>query len=64
MIKENALILLNLGFLYLDFINACCSGFSTQVKKCIQYFAVIFQESVAKNYARETMHIIACLKKI
>lgn len=64
MIKENALILLNLGFLYLDFIDTYCGGFSAQVEKCIQCFAIIFQRLVAKNSARETMHIVACLKKI
>lgn len=42
MIKENTLILLNLGLLYLDFINVCCGGFSAWVEKCIQCFAVIF----------------------
>ncbi|MCJ1349512.1 hypothetical protein MMC31_007753, partial [Peltigera leucophlebia] len=63
-IRENALIVLNLGLLYLDFIDACRGGFSARVEKCIQCFAVVFQGSAAKNYARETMHMVACLKKI
>ncbi len=34
-IRENALIVLNLGLLYLDFVDACCGGFSAQVEKCV-----------------------------
>ncbi len=56
--------MLNLGFLYLDFVDACRGGFSAQVEKYVQYFAVVFQGSASKNYAGETMHIVAYLKKI
>ncbi len=56
--------MLNLGLLYLDFVDTCHGGFSARVEKCIQYFAVVFQASASKNYAGETMHIIAYLKKI
>lgn len=54
----------NLGFLYLDFIDACCDGFSARIEKYIQYFAIVFQGSAAKNYAGKTMYIVASLKKI
>ncbi len=56
--------MLNLSILYLDFIGTCRGGFSAQVKKCVQYFAVVFQNSPLKNYTGETMHIVAYLKKI
>ncbi len=63
-IKENALIVLNLGLLYLDFVDAYCDGFNARVEKCVQCFAIIFQDLALKNYAGETMHTVACLKKI
>lgn len=63
-VQENALVLLNLGLLYLDFVDACRGGFSGRVEKCIQCFAVLFQGSVSKNYAGECMHMVACLKRI
>lgn len=34
-IKENALIVFNLGLLYLDFIDANYGGFSARSKKCV-----------------------------
>ena len=58
------MILLNLGFLYLDFIDTYCGDFNAQVEKCIQCFVIVFQGSVAKNYVGETMYIIVYLKKI
>lgn len=63
-IRENAMQLLNLGLLYLDFVNACRNGYSGRVEKCIQCFAGIFQGSRAKNYAGELLHLAACLKKV
>lgn len=63
-VRENAILLVNLGLLYLDFVDACRGGYSGRVEKCIQCFAVIFQGSSAKNYAGECLHLVACLKKI
>ena len=63
-VQENALIFLNLGLLYLDFVDACREGYSARVKKYIQCFIVIFQGSAAKNYAGKTLHLVACLKKV
>lgn len=62
--RENALIILNLGLLYLDFIDTYHSGFNTRVEKYIQCFAVIFQDLIVKNYTGKTMYIVAYLKKI
>ena len=64
LVRENALRLLNLGLLYLDFVDACRSGYSGRVEKCIQLFAIVFQGSAATNYAGECMHIVACLKRV
>lgn len=64
-IQENALRFLNLGLLYLDFVDACRGGYSGRVEKCIQSIAVIFQgTSSSKNYAGECLHLVACLKKL
>ena len=63
-IHENALVLLNLELLYLDFADACRGGYSARVEKCVRCFAVVFQGSSAKNYVGETLHLVACLKKL
>ena len=63
-IHENALILLNIGLLYLNFANACQDEYSAQVEKYIKYFAIMFQGSTAKNYAGKMLHLVACLKKL
>ena len=63
-LRENAMIMLSLGLLYLDFVDACRGGYSARVEKCIQCFAVVFQGSTSKNYAGETLHMVACLKKV
>ena len=64
LVRENALRLLNLGLLYLDFVNACRNGYSGRVEKCIQLFATVFQGSAAINYAGECLHLVACLKRV
>ena len=63
-VNKNALIMLNTGLLYLDFADACREGYSARVKKCIKCFAVLFQDSYAKNYAGEILHLTACLRKL
>ena len=64
LVRENAFHLLNIGLLYLDFVDACCNGYSKHVEKCIQLFAIVFQGSAATNYVVECLHIVACLKKV
>ena len=63
-IYKNALILLNIGLLYLDFADACREEYSARIEKCIRCFAVVFLGSYAKNYAGEMLHLTACLKKL
>lgn len=63
-VRENALLLLSYKLLYLDFVNACQKDYSGQVKKCIAYLAVIYQDSNYKNYGAELLHMVAYLKKL
>ena len=62
-IRENALLLLSCGLLYLDFVDACRKGYSGRVEKCIACLAVIYQDSNSKNYSAKLLHMVACLKK-
>ncbi len=41
-VRENALLLLNYGLLYLDFNDACRKGYSGRLEKCIACMAVIY----------------------
>lgn len=63
-VRENALLLLSSGLLYLDFVDACRKGYSGRVEKCIACLAIIYQDSNAKNYSTELLHLVACLKKL
>lgn len=63
-VRDNTLLLVNLGLLYLDFIDACRGDYNGRVEKCIQCFAIVFQGSKQVLYAGECLHIVACLKKV
>ena len=63
-VRENALLLLSYGLLYLDFVDAYQKGYSGRVEKCIACLAVIYQDSSYKNYSAELLHMVACLKKL
>lgn len=52
------------GLTYLEFTDACRGDFSGQVQKCLEYFAIIYQGFLAKNYIPETMHFIDYFKKL
>ena len=62
--RENALLLLNYGLLYLDFNDACCKGYSGRLEKCIACMAVIYQGSHQIKYSMELIHMVACMKRI
>ncbi len=62
--RKNALLLICEGIAYLDFINACQSGFSGRVEKCVQYFAILYQGSSLTNYAAETIQMVAYFKRL
>ncbi len=63
-IRENALLLLNYGLLYLDFHNACRKDYSGRLEKCIAYMAMIYQGSHQTNYSMELIHMVVCMKRI
>ena len=63
-VYENALLVMRCGLAYLDFVDACRGGYGARAQKCIEYFAILFQGSNATNYARETIHLVACFKHI
>ncbi len=63
-VRENALLLLNYGLLYLDFNDACRKGNSDRVEKCIACLAVIYQVSHQYRYSIELIHMVACMKRI
>lgn len=63
-VRENALLLLNYGLLYLDFNDACCKGYSGRVEKCIACLAVIYQGSHQTKYSMKLIHMVACMKRI
>lgn len=48
--RENALIIISCGLLYLDFRDACRKGYSVRIKKCIEMFVILFQGTNFKNY--------------
>jgi hypothetical protein len=47
-----------------NFTNAMRFGDSGMVIHCLTYFAIWFQATKKHNYAAETLHWIACIKKI
>ena len=63
-VRENALLLLNYGLLYLDFNDACRKGYSGRVEKCIACLAVIYQGSHQTKYSMKLIHMVACMKRI
>ena len=63
LVRENALLLLGMGLLYMDFVDACRNGMSGRIEQCIRCFAIIYQGTVATKYAAEMLHMVACLQK-
>ena len=63
-IRENSLLLVSYGLLYLDFDDACHKGYSGQIEQCFQVLAILIQGIRKSNYAGELIHLVACLKKI
>lgn len=64
LVRENTILLLACGLLYLDFDNACQQGYSGRVEKCIECFAVMFQATRHHNYSAELLRMVACFKKL
>src|SRR5579859_3666714 len=58
---ENITLFLHHGLLMRNFTMACRDRDSGHMVISLRYFAVWFQDSRLHNYARETLHLIACL---
>lgn len=63
-VRENSLLITNLGLLYMDFVDVCRTGHSRQIEQCIRYFAIIFQTTKSTKYVCEMMHMVACFKRL
>jgi hypothetical protein len=61
---ENAILFMQQAMVVRIFLHACRIGDSGIVVDCVSVFAVWFQATGKYNYARETIHIKACLAKL
>jgi hypothetical protein len=64
MVYENILLFAQQGMVLRTFGRAMRTGDSGIVTDCLAYFTVWFQATNKKNYARETIHWMACIKKL
>jgi hypothetical protein len=63
-VYENMLVFTQQGMVLRTFGRAMRTGDSGIVTDCLAYFTVWFQATNKKNYARETIHWMACIKKL
>jgi hypothetical protein len=63
-VQEDAILFLNSAMIYLDFLEACCYGFSGRAEKCVRFRAVMFAGSKFTIYAAQCMHLVTCLTHI
>lgn len=61
---ENAILFMQQAMVIRIFLYACRIGDSGVVVDCISVFAAWFQATGKYNYARETIHLKACLTKL
>jgi hypothetical protein len=61
---ENHLLLLQHGLVLRNFVLAMRQGDSGRVQTSLSYFTVWFQATKKHNYASETIHLTACLKRL
>jgi hypothetical protein len=61
---ENAILFMQQAMVVRIFLHACRIGDTGVVVDCISVFAVWFQATGKYNYARETIHMKACLSKL
>ena len=61
---ENAILFVQHGLMYRDFSDAIKMGDSGRVERCLEMFTIWFQATKMHNYASETLHLTACLKKL
>jgi len=63
-VHENYILFMQHVMIIRIFLHACRIGDSGVVVDCISVFAIWFQATGKHNYARETIHIKACLSKL
>ena len=61
---ENSMLFVQHGLLYREFSNAIAIGDIGAIEYCLSYFAIWLQSTDKFNYAMESAHIVACLRKI
>jgi phage gp37-like protein len=61
---ENHLLLLQHGLVLRNFVLAMRQGDTGRVRISLSYFTVWFQATKKHNYASETIHLTACLKRL
>ena len=59
---ENAILFLQHGIMYRDFVLAMRTGDVGRMECCLRMFTVWFQGSGANQYARELLHLMASIK--
>lgn len=62
--RQNALVIVSCGLLYLNFWDACRKEYSGRIEKCIECFAVLFQDTSYITYGSKIIHLVACLKHL
>ena len=63
-VHENIILFLQHGIIVRNFSHAISSGDTGRLVNSFTYLTLWFQSSDKKNYAGETMHLTACLKKL
>jgi hypothetical protein len=63
-VRENAFLFLQHGIVYNEFCEAMRYGDSGRVERCLRLFCIWFQATRQTNYAMETIHMVACLRKV
>jgi hypothetical protein len=61
---ENVILFMQQGLVLRSFALAMRTGDSGMVIECLSYFTVWFQATNKVNYASETIHLTACIKKL
>lgn len=61
---ENHLLFMQQGLVMRNFTNAMKHGDSGMVQECLTYFTIWFQATRKHNYAFETIHLTACIKRL
>jgi hypothetical protein len=61
---ENIILFMQQGLVLRTFGIAMRRGDSGMVLQCLSYFTVWFQATNRYNYANETIHLTACIKRL